>query len=353
MNDILWKRLGETIMVGMIGGFVFAYGSLPLPWIIGPMIAILLWQGLTNRNMYCPGSLKNGSLLTLGVFFGLYFTVNTLKTVGPYFLPYVLMTAALIFVSVFNSSIVTKWIEIDKITSAFGTIPGGLTEMVIASESLKANSSLVAIFQTVRLLTVLFLVPFIIFHAFSGEYAAIQTSVMETSYSGSGWAYLWYLVPGVIGYHLRNAVPAGILILPLVVTAVLNISPAPLASLPPLLLTGAQLIAGICLGKSISFQDLKSGGKYCFVYFALTLVLIFVSFGLGTILAMSTPLSLPTAILSVAPGGLLEMVLTAAAVGGDPAVVSALQLVRFFLIVVFVPPVLKWYFRKRNMTSAA
>lgn len=119
-----------------------------------------------------------------------------------------------------------------------------------------------------------------------------------------------------------------------------------MATLPPLLLIIAQITVGIGMGKGIAFADLKLGGKYCVVYFGLTVTLIMVSFGLGMILAAITSLNLPTAILSVAPGGLIEMVLTATSVGGDPAVVSSFQLIRLLFIIIVVPPLLKWYFRR-------
>jgi membrane AbrB-like protein len=137
-------------------------------------------------------------------------------------------------------------------------------------------------------------------------------------------------------------------------TAIMNILFIDMATLPPLLLIVAQITVGIGMGKGIAFGDLKLGGKYCFVYFGLTVTLILVSFGLGAGLAAFTSLNLPTAILSVAPGGLIEMVLTASTVGGDPAIVSALQLVRLLFIIIVVPPALKWYFgRKLESTRAA
>ncbi|UTW69430.1 AbrB family transcriptional regulator [Anaerobacillus sp. HL2] len=53
----------------------------------------------------------------------------------------------------------TRWIAVDKITSILGSTPGGLTEMIVVSESLEAHTPFVLMFQTVRLLTVLFIVP--------------------------------------------------------------------------------------------------------------------------------------------------------------------------------------------------
>ncbi len=347
MRNIPILRLIEAYIIGGLGGYLFYLANLPLPWVLGALSFIMLYQGFSRRKVYCPDPLKQSGFLVLGLFFGLYFTKDTLLTVAPYILPYVLSTIALVAVSIMNSILVTRWISVDKITSVFGSIPGGLSEMVVASESLNAKSSLVVIFQTVRLLTVLFLVPFIVVHTFSSNGIGQDvTATIGSTYEFGGWHYLWFLPAIMGGVLLKNKVPAGIVIIPLALTALFNITLIEMATLPPVLLILAQVTVGIGMGKGIAFADLKLGGKYCVVYFGLTVTLILVSFGLGTLLAAMTSLNLPTAILSVAPGGLIEMVLTATSVGGDPAVVSSLQLIRLLFIIIVVPPLLKWYFRR-------
>ncbi|MCM3713885.1 AbrB family transcriptional regulator [Halalkalibacter oceani] len=340
-------RLTETLLIGFLGGLVFSSLHLPLPWMMGALVFVMVWQGVTKREAHWPSTLRDSGLVVLGIYFGLYFTAETFLSVGPYFLPYLVVTIVLISASIFISTLVTHWIDVDKMTSVFGSIPGGLSEMVIASESVHARSSLVAIFQTVRLVTVLFVVPTSILFYFT-ERGAANTVTPFQAFTFEGWTYLWFALPIVAGIWLRDRIPAGIVIGALVVTATLNISPVELAAMPPQLLMAAQLAVGIGIGKNISFADLKIGGKYCFVYFITSLLLILVSFGLGATLAYFTPLTLPTALLSIAPGGLVEMALTASAVGGDPAVVSAFQLTRIVVIILFVPPFLKWYFSSKQ-----
>ncbi|WP_096435044.1 AbrB family transcriptional regulator [Alteribacter populi] len=342
-------RFLETLTIGTIGGAVFAVANLPLPWVLGALSFVLVWQGITKRNANWPEPVKNTGFLTLGIYFGLYFTKSTFVTVGPYLLPYVSATVALIATSILFATVVTKWIDVDRVTSVFGAIPGGLSEMAIASEALKANTSLVVIFQTIRLLTVLFIVPFVIVFSFSSGQAGaeVSTSLNESAVPWS-WNATLYILPVVIGVLMRNTIPAGIVIIPLTITALINIFGTALPPFPPLLLIAAQVTVGIGLGKRISFNDLKVGGKYCLVYFAIAVGLIAASFGLGAVLAEWTSLNLATAMLSVAPGGLIEMVLTASIVGGDPAIVSALQLVRLLVIIIFVPPILKWYFQRKT-----
>ena len=352
MNRSNLIRLIETVTVGAIGGYVFSLLHLPLPWVLGSLTFIMVWQGVTKRVIYWPNLLKNAGFMVLGIYFGLYFTMDTFTTIGPYILPYVFSTVALILASIVVAVFVTRWIQVDKITSVFGSIPGGLSEMVLASEALNAKSSYVVIFQTVRLMTVLFTVPAVIMYFFTLQQPSSDV-MNSTVASHHPYTYFLYIIPVIIGVLVRDKLPAGIVVVPLAVTAFLNISVMELASIPSILLVCAQISVGVGLGKNISFEDLKLGGKYSFVYFGVSLLLILISFVLGGVLAYFTSLNLATAILSIAPGGLIEMVLTASVVGGDPAVVSALQLIRILIIILFVPTALKWYFRKEVIRRVA
>ncbi|WP_176483708.1 MULTISPECIES: AbrB family transcriptional regulator [Bacillus] len=350
LNNLL--RLIETMAIGVIGGYIFFLLNLPLPWVLGALSFILVWQGVTKREVYWPNILKNSGFMILGIYFGLYFTMDTFYTIGPYIFPYLLSTIVLIACSIAVAIYVTKWIQVDKVTSVFGSIPGGLSEMVIASEALNAKTSYVVIFQTVRLMTVLFTVPAFIMYFFSVQQTSTAALTNQAGTS-SPYTYFLYLIPVIVGVLVRDRLPAGIVVGPLAVVAFLNIGVVEMASIPSILLICAQVSVGVGLGKNISFEDLKLGGKYSFVYFGVSLLLILISFALGGLLAYFTSLNLATAILSIAPGGLIEMVLTASFVGGDPAVVSALQLIRILIIILFVPTVLKWYFRKEVIRRVA
>ncbi|WP_449355334.1 AbrB family transcriptional regulator [Virgibacillus natechei] len=347
MKNTQIQRLIETIIIATLGGYLFNIASLPLPWLLGALTFVMLWQGFTKREASLPGSIKNAGLIIIGIYFGLYFTAETFQTIWPYFLPYILLTCVLILASIMLGVMVTKWIAVDKITSIFASIPGGLTEMTIASEALHAKSAFVVIFQTIRLMTVLFTIPTAMTYFFSEE-AHAATGHAAESVAVGGWSYLWFIIPVLIAILVRNKIPAGIIIGALGVTAVMNVSPIELAAVPPFLMNAGQVMIGASLGKNILFRDLKKGGKYCLVYFGLSLAIIIIAFGLGTLLANFTTLNYATAILSIAPGGLFEMVLTAYNVGGDPAVVSALQLTRILVIVTGVPPLIGWWYGKRR-----
>ncbi|MFS0674002.1 AbrB family transcriptional regulator [Ornithinibacillus sp. 179-J 7C1 HS] len=343
-----FSSIVEAFIIAIIGGVLFNSLHTPLPWVLGPLTFIVLWQGITKRKVSIPNFIRDSGFIILGIYFGLYFTKETLLTVIPYLLPYILVTCILIVACIVLGTLVTKWIKVDQVTSVFSCIPGGLSEMAVASESLKANPSLVVIFQTIRLITVLFTIPsfmvYVLGNAGTGGFQRASSEIVM----GSGWSYLWFIVPIAAAILLQNKIPAGIIIGALGVTAIMNVSPIELASVPSGLLNAGQVAVGASLGKNILFHDLKIGGKYTFVYFGLSILIIAIAFGLGAILATFTSLDYATALLGIAPGGFFEMVLTAYNVGGDPAIVSALQLTRILLIVLLVPVSLKWWFTRRS-----
>lgn len=346
MQAKLWMVVLRTYLIAWIGGFLFSKAGFPLPWILGPVAIVIIWKSFFNIDLRCPGSLRDSGFTILGIYFGLNFTLTTVLTVFPYIIPYSIMTVLLVTISIVNSTFISRFIEVDQATSVFGSIPGGLSEMAAASESLRANVAMVTILQTVRLLTVVFFVPFIVVHMFTSEVVSLF-SAKDTLGDSNYFKYLWFSISAVAGWILKGRIPANFVIGPLLVTAVMSIAGIPLLHLPSFIIIFAQISVGMYMGNSISIKDLKLGGKYCGIYAALTLILIAASFGLGFIMTLITSLSLPTAMLSVAPGGIVEMGLTAASVGADPSVVSSLQLVRLLIIILFVPSILKWWFSRK------
>ncbi|MFT4415952.1 AbrB family transcriptional regulator [Fredinandcohnia humi] len=344
------RKVMESYLVAGIGGVIFYLCHLPIPWILGPMTLMIFYKAISYREMVVPVPFYNGGLITLGIYFGLSFTRDTFVTVYPYVIPFLLATILLLAVSVVNSIFVTRFIKIDPMTSVFGSIPGGLSEMVAASQSLKANSAMVTIFQTVRLLTVVFLVPFIVTHLFAPRIGT-PYELPSQIHNESLFAYLWFGLGIFAGWLLRNKLPAAFVIGPLAVTALLGVVGVDLPSIPIWFLTVAQVTVGMKMGNNIYLRDVRIGGKYSGIYFLLTIILIAISFGFGYLFSVVSNLPLETAILSFAPGGLVEMVLTATSIGADPAIVSSLQLIRLLFIIIVVPSFLKWMFTREKKVA--
>jgi membrane AbrB-like protein len=346
------RTAAETYLLAVSGAFIFHLLNIPLAWIIGSMTAVMIWKSVARREIFSAQPVKNTAFIILGALFGLFFTASTFQNVVPYIIPFLLITIALVLISIGIGLSLSKIAKIDPVSSVFGSVPGGLTEMVAASESLRANTAMVALMQTVRLLTVVFLVPFIVVHLFAADSAAIPeaaTAAGEMTRAVDNetvplFHYGWYGVAAMVGWLLRSILPAAYVIGPMMATGLMNIAGVPLPEVPSILLIWAQITVGINMGRAFSVEDLKRGGKMVGLLAFTTVLLISLSFMLGYMLSLFTVLPLTTAILSVAPGGLVEMALTAVAVGADPSVVTSLQMVRVLFIIMFVPGLIKLWF---------
>ncbi|MFC0523248.1 AbrB family transcriptional regulator [Pontibacillus salicampi] len=341
------KRLIVVYGIAMIGGVLFYFLKIPLPWVLGPVTSLVLYKFLFNKPTTSSNGLKQVSFVLLGMQIGLSFQENSLSLMGPYILPYVLCSIVLITISLVNGYLVSRWINVDTDTSLLGSIPGGLSATIALSDSMKSNTVLVTIFHSIRLVAVLFIVPFLAAQLMrKGDTAS--TSFVAPSENGDVSTVFLYVVAYGLAYVTRRGVPASFVIFPVIFIAVGKALGISMYVPPDIFFLAAQLTLGVYLGDSIHVKDIQNAGKYCVIYFGLSIWLIIVSFGIGYIFSEMVGLSLATAILSVAPGGMVEMALTAQTVGGDPAVVSSLQMIRLLLVVVVVPIALKWIIQHRE-----
>ncbi|WP_159462008.1 AbrB family transcriptional regulator [Salirhabdus sp. Marseille-P4669] len=339
------QTLCMTLAVAGLGGVLLNFLHMPLSWVLGPIVFLLLYKGLFHKKTEKSATLQNIAFLLLGIQIGSTFTTDTVNIVTPYFFPFLLFTLLTIFVAILSGYFLSKLTKIDKMTSVLGAIPGGLSAMVAMSESFKSNTIYVTLFHSIRLLAVLFIVPFVATHFFMDHHRNSSTFLFVED-NGHLWTIWIYVLFYIIARLLDNKVPASYVIIPMLFTAISNSLGLTLFHLPMVLFIAAQIILGANLGHSVSVEDLKNAGKHCTTYFLLNIVVIAFTFFIGYLFTLLTPMNLVTAILSFAPGGLVEMAITAQEVGGDPSIVGSLQMIRLLIIVLLLPLILQWILPK-------
>ncbi|MBO8155030.1 MAG: AbrB family transcriptional regulator [Bacillaceae bacterium] len=335
------SKLLFSYTLGIVGGLLFNFLHLPLPWILGSLTGVMVYKFTgANQVVYSP-FLKTLSYVILGIQIGNTFTSQTFQQVTPYFFPYLILSVLLIAFSLISGYILSKKIRVDSVTGMLGAVPGGLSAMIALSDSMKGNTVYVTIFHTVRLLTVLFIVPFAALHIFAHKTAS--QAGFEAIHTGEPLigTVLAYPIFFYSAYLLRKRVPANYILIPMLGTAFLNVVDLTAIPLPDLFSVGAQITLGIYLGHSVSVKELVKAGPYVLIYLILSIVIIGVSFVFGYLFHAVTSLDIATSMLSIAPGGLIEMALTAQSAGGDPSIVSSLQTIRVLMIVLLLPLVLQ------------
>ncbi|GAB7388073.1 AbrB family transcriptional regulator [Bacillaceae bacterium] len=351
-------RILETALVALGGGFFFTRLHVPLSWLLGPMTAVIVYQNLTGRALAWHPSLRNSGLLILGLVLGSSFHREAVNEIIPH-VPYMFLTTLLLVAFAFlMGSWMGKRTGLNQGTGLYASVPGGLSQMVALSQETEGvDETAVAFIQTIRVISVIFLVPFVTVHGaswFGWEGAGTSSVEPPAAASSAAAADGWMLAPffllgwGSAVLAARVKLPTSYLLGPLFLTAALNLLGVPLPSVPKPALVLSQLLIGTSIGLSMKLSKLPKLNVLLGYTFATSALLILFSFALGFLLSSLTAVDIPTAILATAPGGVAEMGLTAVIVNADLSIVSSYQLFRVFVMVAIMPFVLQWWMERKG-----
>lgn len=260
----------------------------------------------------------------------------TIGTVHAILAQFPLMIAATLITV--GAGVLTAWLMFRHTTINFtscllGCVPGGLSQMVILAAEMKdTDLTAVTIIQALRMLSVVFVIPFLTINVISGGGSAAQDVPLET--------VLKFAAIAIASAFIRKKLhlPTPTLLGPVIGTgAYLVWSGGTAPVVPPFWLDTAQLFAGAYIGSCIDLQKIKSyHGMGPVLLFGVLLVLA-VSMVLGFLISRFTGIDLATAFLSTAPGGLSEMGIAALVVGADAGTMTAYQLTRVLFIMGIFP----------------
>ena len=332
--------------VGAAGGAVAALLGLPVPWLIGPMLAGLAVKLRLRWELRVPVLLLSAAQVTVGLAVGLSFSVQTLIDLGVY-LPAVLgVLLATTALSLANGYLLARWTGIDPSSGLLGCIPGAASAMVAAADRVGADPRTVAVLQYVRLLLILAVVP-----AAAAAWAGSPGDGVDWPHDGTrgsellaeeggaggqgdgaGWLIQGALIAlmGAGGAYLarraRLASPnvLGPMLAATAAKAALGFAPA----LPGPVFNAAVGVIGLSVGLRFDGPTLRALRRVVAVETALLLGLLLGSALLAYGLHLLTGIDVLTAMLGNVPGALEAIVAAAVELGAQVPIVAAMQTVR-------------------------
>ncbi|MFH5184924.1 AbrB family transcriptional regulator [Paenibacillus sp. TAB 01] len=359
------NRMVETILVTFAGGLLFTLLHIPLSWMLGPLTAVIVWSLAARRKLTWSGGLRNAGLALLGYSMGLSVTMESAKQISSQLPSMLIATLLTIVFSLLAAYITARQTGISFASSAIGSIPGGLSQMVVLSEEIKgADGGIVAFMQTIRLLSVIFIVPFLTVHGLAD---GVITGNGAMGAAGSGGNGLWEsLIAWFQELGARPLFSALVVILiaasawlagkmrfptphflgPILAGALLTVGGLEPFHLPPLLIMLAQWSLGIYMGLGIKLSSLSNWRKLLPYSIAGSVAVVAFCLAVSYGFTLVYPVSLMTSFLSTAPGGMTEMGVTASTVGADISLVVAYQMFRILFILFVVPYMLRWGFQR-------
>lgn len=339
------KNLIKTLFLAVPAGMLFSLLNIPLPWTLGPIAAVSLYALQTGKRIYWPMKLRNTALIVLGYAMGRPFTAETGYKIMEYLPLMLLATAVTVVAGIAVGYITHKKTGITLATCLLGCVPGGLSQMVVLAEEMEdTDQTAVTIMQTLRMLSVVFSVPFLTIHFLhDGDPALVEAAAHAASarYSEIGI----YIAVATLGAYLGKILrmPTPYLLGPILSTGIFLLStgiPAPVV--PGAMISVAQICVGTYIGTSINLAKIKNYHGLMPWLFGGVLGVLLISLCTGYLVVQVTKISFVTAFLSTAPGGLTEMGITALLVGADISTMTAYQLVRLLFIMLFFPSIVRF-----------
>lgn len=335
-----------TIAVSLIGGYIFFRAGIPLPWMLGPIVFVNIMRSGFKCTVYWPVSARNAGLVVLGYMMGSSFTYEACRQIGSQLPAMLFSTISMIIFSLGLAWFTSRHTGISLPSSILGSTPGGLTQMVVLSEEVEnCDNTVVTFLQTIRLLSVVFIVPFIAVHGLAGV-GGHTASSMPVSYSvnGDGLILAVMLAVAALGAFAaqRFHFPTPFLLGPILTIAALVLSGFATPHVPSLLTIAAQLSVGTYMGFTTQPGNLDGWKKILPFAIADGIAIVLFSLLIGFLLDKWFRTGLITAFLSTAPGGMTEMGITAINVGADISTVTAYQIFRLLFILFILPPALKF-----------
>ncbi|HOG18256.1 MAG TPA: AbrB family transcriptional regulator [Syntrophales bacterium] len=339
-----------TFLIAIVGGLIFQFLRIPLPWMLGPLTATIIYHNATGGRACWRVELRNLGLIVIGYSMGRTVSLETTRDILanlPLMFGVTLLTVAF---CVGIGYVTHRWGGVSLASGILGSIPGGLAQMVLLTEEIAdADVTVVTFLQMTRVLTVVFSVPFIAAKGIGPMHTVLPGPVVAVE-PYTLLSALPAILAAPLGAWLASLIhlPLPCLLGPFFATAAAVLIWGPAIPVPPPLMNLAMLFFGTYFGTIITMESLKKLGKVFPYAVGGTAALLVFTYLIGFALTFLTPATLLTSFLSTAPGGLSEVGVIGLALNADVAFIMAYQLFRLFSILLVVPPLLRWRFKLKS-----
>lgn len=336
----------QALGVGAIGGGIFFALAMPLAWMLGSMIFVSI-LALSGRTPQVNRKFRGVMVAILGVFLGSAFSPEVVDRAMQWAQALLVLTVYIVVGSAMVYVYLRRVAKFDPVTSYFASTPGGLSEMVLASEAMGGDPRRVSLVHTTRVLLIVLIIPFWFRLAMDLDVPSMMPQQAGVVPELSDWLIL--VACAAIGWPLARLcrIPAAALVGPMVVSAVAHLLGLTYVTPPPIMVAAGQLVLGASVGCRFAGTALTLVWQT--VRIALVTTLMLLGLAVVTVLLVSDMIgATPEAMaLVLSPGGLAEMSLIALALGIDTAFVSTMHVFRIAIVVILAPGLYKLFRRKR------
>ncbi len=336
--------IASQLSLGIFVGCIFCWLKIPVGWLLGSMIGGIVYSAIQGNPQPLPKIFITVGKAFIALATAVRFSWETIHVAMTYAVPLLLCVLISGSLSLFHGYLLSRWSGIDKVTGLVAFIPGAASSIVPIAEEMGADAVAVAVFQYLRLLLVVLLIPsaagfFFPVDLNDSVMSAIATTTANTS-SVPGWFNLAVLggccFVGVWGGNRLRLPASGFLGTFLIGLIVFWSCPYDL-NVPQWLFAVGLLCVGLSIGVKFDIKTAHKLLKAVLIEIVLVISLILLCLGVGYEFHVFTHVDTITSLLGFTPGGLEAMVATVMQLGGDTGLVLAMQLTRMLIIIALGP----------------
>ncbi|SEK29743.1 hypothetical protein SAMN05421666_1941 [Roseovarius nanhaiticus] len=338
-------RILSTILLlalGSIAAFVARALSVPLPFMLGPLIvvgALISTRAarIVPQGYRFPQPLREAFIAMIGLMIGAQVVPELFADLPNLLISFGALTAFTLIALAGNYTLFRRVGGYDRATAFFAGAPGGLYESIALGEAAGADLPRLMTQQFLRIVVVVSVLPIgmsLYLGAPVGSSAGVSMASAPVPWNALPWLALAGFVGWVLGRALR--LPAPQLTGPLMVAAALNLAGLVHLDVPPWLVNLAQVVIGTALGlrfAGIGHRMLLRGAALALASVAGMLAL---AAAIALLLRPLMGVNFDTLLISFAPGGVTEMGLIALSLAADPAFVAMHHILRILITVVAI-----------------
>ena len=335
-----WLRAALTYALALAGGYLASRLSVPLPWMLGPFFLCGACAAFGLPLVFLPMGREFGQL-AVGLAVGLRFTPATLAATVS-LLPAMLAATAYVILFTFIAALIFRPLAgVDRVTAFFATAAGGVADMAIVAKAHGGDSSAVAIVHALRVSSVVAIVPVLVI-TFGAPGSAPDAGAAR------GQDLLLLAIALILAYIVARLLkptplPNPWLVGPIFLGLGLGASGLMTITVPPLLITLAQVAIGTWLGCQFRRDVLLAVPRVAAAGAVVSLFMIVAAAAGSFALTAATDLPITTAFLSLAPAAVTEMVITAKVMHLDAEIVTAFHIMRIAIVCSTVLLVFRFY----------
>jgi uncharacterized protein len=327
-------ELALCYAVASCAGYLFDTLGLPLPWMIGPLIATAL-IGLVVKPIDIPASTRPVGQTTVSAHVGLAFNTAALAAILDHGLVILGVALATAFIGFLMSGILRRMAGTDHVTAFLASMPGGPVEMGNLARQYGGDPGPVVFAQTLRISAIVILVPTALYYLLDESRSRLPEPEIVLDFQGMA-----LLAAGAVGTaalfrlcRISNPFFLG----PLAFSCGATVLDLPLAPFPHAAVSIAQILLGTWLGSTFRRELFLNAGKLIVATTVTSMLLVVLCTAFAASLALVTDFPWEILVLGAAPGSITEMALTARFLHEDVALITAFHLVRIFLIIPNTP----------------